>query len=63
MAIALPALSGLLVQHSGYAVVMLKVIVMFYAVELVLDRIVKGWMLIRIGLSSMLGLLAIRTIL
>lgn len=62
MAIALPALSGLLAQHTGYAVVMLKVIVMFYAVELVLDRIEKGWLLIRVGLSSMLVILAVRTL-
>ncbi|MGB8337958.1 MAG: MraY family glycosyltransferase [Burkholderiales bacterium] len=63
MAIALPALSGLLAQNSGYAVVMLKVIVLFYAVELVLNRLTQGWMQLRIGLSFMLALLAVRTIL
>ncbi len=63
MAIALPALSGLLAQHSGYAVVMLKVIVLFYAVELVLNRMSSGWMIMRLGLSFMLALLAIRTLL
>ncbi|MEY4729581.1 MAG: hypothetical protein RL020_739 [Pseudomonadota bacterium] len=62
MAIALPALSGLLAQHSGYAVVMLKVIVLFYAVELVLNRMTQGWMMLRLGLSFMLALLAARTL-
>lgn len=62
MAIALPALSGLLLQNSGYAVVMLKVIVLFYAVELVLNRLAQGWVLLRVGLSFMLALLAIRTL-
>jgi UDP-GlcNAc:undecaprenyl-phosphate GlcNAc-1-phosphate transferase len=63
MAIALPALSGLLAQHSGYAVVMLKVIVMFYAVELVLNRLTQGWMMLRVGLSVLLGILAFRAFL
>jgi UDP-GlcNAc:undecaprenyl-phosphate GlcNAc-1-phosphate transferase len=63
MAIALPALSGLLAQHSGYAVVMLKVIVLFYAVELVLNRMTQGWMMLRLGLSFMLIVLAARTVL
>jgi UDP-GlcNAc:undecaprenyl-phosphate/decaprenyl-phosphate GlcNAc-1-phosphate transferase len=62
MAIALPALSGLLAQHAGYAVVMLKVIVLFYAIELVLNRMTRGWMLLRVGLSLLLALLAARTL-
>lgn len=63
MAIALPSLSGLLAQHSGYAVVILKVIVLFYAVELVLNRINAGWMFLRAGLLFMLAVLAARTML
>jgi UDP-GlcNAc:undecaprenyl-phosphate GlcNAc-1-phosphate transferase len=62
MAIALPALSGLLAQHSSYAVVILKVIVLFYAVELVLGRLSRGWMQLRVGLVFMLAVLAARTI-
>jgi UDP-GlcNAc:undecaprenyl-phosphate GlcNAc-1-phosphate transferase len=63
MAIALPALSGLLAQHSSYAVVILKVIVLFYAIELVLNRMTYGWMALRLGLSFMLIVLAARTLL
>jgi UDP-GlcNAc:undecaprenyl-phosphate/decaprenyl-phosphate GlcNAc-1-phosphate transferase len=61
MAIALPSLSGLLAQHSGYAVVILKVIVLFYAVELVLNRMAHGWMYLRAGFLFMLAVLALRT--
>ncbi len=63
MAIALPALSGLLSQKSGYAVILLKVIVLFYAVELLLSRMTRGWMLLRAGLSLLLAVLAVRTLL
>jgi UDP-GlcNAc:undecaprenyl-phosphate GlcNAc-1-phosphate transferase len=62
MAIALPSLSGLLAQHAGYAVVILKVVVLFYAVELVLNRITHGWMYLRAGLLFMLLVLAARTV-